>query len=133
MQVGVDYVYWVGLVDIEGTDVEENVSLAFSQPFRFTGLSGDFNLDGTVDAADYIVWRNGLGTIYTQNDYGVWRAHFGASLGPGNGSALPSVTSLSARVPEPASALLLLLFGAMAGTRRARRLVWQIPPTGERA
>ena len=36
-------------------------------------VPGDFNFDGTVDAADYVVWRNGLGTAYTQNDYGVWR------------------------------------------------------------
>ena len=25
-------------------------------------LAGDFNGDGTVDAADYTVWRDGLGT-----------------------------------------------------------------------
>ena len=37
-------------------------------------LPGDFNNDGTVDAADYVVWRKGLGTIYTQDDYNVWRA-----------------------------------------------------------
>jgi hypothetical protein len=28
---------------------------------QFIGL-GDFNGDGTVDAADYVVWRKGLGT-----------------------------------------------------------------------
>jgi phospholipase/lecithinase/hemolysin len=39
-------------------------------------LPGDFNQDGTVDAADYVVWRNGLGTTYTQDDYDVWRASF---------------------------------------------------------
>ena len=38
------------------------------------GLPGDYNANGVVDAADYIVWRKGLGTIYTQNDYNVWRA-----------------------------------------------------------
>ena len=27
-------------------------------------LPGDFNRDGTVDAADYVVWRNGLGTLH---------------------------------------------------------------------
>ena len=30
-----------------------------------------------VDAADCVVWRNGLGTTYTQGDYSTWRAHFG--------------------------------------------------------
>ena len=37
------------------------------------GLAGDFNQNGVVDAADYVVWRNYLGTIYTQADYGIWR------------------------------------------------------------
>jgi hypothetical protein len=30
---------------------------------------GDFDQDGTVDAADYVVWRKGLGTTYSQTDY----------------------------------------------------------------
>jgi PEP-CTERM motif-containing protein len=124
MQVGGDYVYRVGLVDVEGSDVEENVSLAYSQPFRFTALTtnGDFNLDGTVDAADYVVWRNGLGTIYNQNDYGVWRSHFGASLGPGSGAALLSAAPLSAAVPEPASFVLATL-GAFGLTLYRRRTI----------
>jgi hypothetical protein len=81
---------------------------------------GDFNRDGIVDAADYVVWRNGLGTIYNQNDYGVWRTHFVASLGPGSGSVLPSAEPdpapgetgfrvPAAAVPEPTARLLLLL------------------------
>jgi hypothetical protein len=67
-------------------------------------LPGDFNQDGRDDAADYVVWRNGLGTTYTQNDYDVWRANFGltaAAAGTSSYASLPSV-------PEPASALLLL-------------------------
>jgi hypothetical protein len=53
---------------------------------QFTVASpGDFNVDGRVDAADYVVWRKGLGTIYTSSDINMWRAHFGetASL-PGD-------------------------------------------------
>ena len=60
-------------------------------------LAGDFNGDGTVDAADYTVWRDGLGTNFVQADYGVWVANFGATT---------SVSSNS--VPEPNSILLLL-------------------------
>ena len=30
---------------------------------------GDFNDDGIVDGSDYVVWRKGLGTTYTQSDY----------------------------------------------------------------
>jgi hypothetical protein len=68
-------------------------------------LAGDFNVDGVVDAADYVVWRNGVGTIYTHADYDLWRAHFGLTA-----AALDvSLSSeLAARVPEPASAVLLL-------------------------
>jgi hypothetical protein len=60
-------------------------------------LPGDFNTDRTVDAADYVVWRNGLGSSYTQTDYDLWRVNFGQSAG--------SAGSL-AGVPEPRSALL---------------------------
>jgi T5SS/PEP-CTERM-associated repeat protein len=70
-------------------------------------LPGDFNGNGVVDAVDYVIWRKGLGTTYTQSDYDVWRAHFGQTAG--GGSALPSVESLSAAVPEPASALMLVM------------------------
>jgi hypothetical protein len=63
---------------------------------------GDFNQDGTVDAADYVVWRKGVGTTYTQDDYDAWRANFGTSLLAGSGSAIPSAESLPA-VPEPAT------------------------------
>ena len=38
-------------------------------------LPGDFNNDGNVDAADYVVWRkNGL----SQAEFNTWRANFGA-------------------------------------------------------
>jgi hypothetical protein len=78
---------------------------------RFTGYSvlqfefaaappGDFNVDGMVDAADYIVWRKGLGTAYMAHDYDMWRAHFGETAG--SGAALPSAEPLPA-VPEPST------------------------------
>jgi hypothetical protein len=123
LQVGVEYVYSILLADYEGSDLE-NLSRAFSEPFRYT-IAGDFNTDGTVDAADYVVWRNGLGTTHTQNDYNVWRSHFGASLGSGSGSAgYPlgaSVESLPAAVPEPASFVLMLVgVLTLANSRRGR-------------
>ncbi len=70
-------------------------------------LEGDFNGDDIVDAADYVVWRYGLGSIYTAADYDVWRPHFGQSVG--NGAALPSAQPLSAAVPEPSSWVLFCL------------------------
>jgi hypothetical protein len=58
---------------------------------------GDLNQDGTVDAADYVVWRK---TDGTQTGYDAWRANFGTSLLAGSGAAIPSAESLPA-VPEP--------------------------------
>ena len=36
------------------------------------GVPGDFNNDGKVDAADYVVWRKNPGGIYTQDDFNTW-------------------------------------------------------------
>ena len=48
------------------------------------GLDGDFNSDGKVDAADYVVWRKGfLGGTFGEEDYAAWRSNFGATLGSG--------------------------------------------------
>ena len=69
-------------------------------------LPGDFNHDDVVDAADYTVWRDGLGPQYTADDYAVWKSHFGQTLiGAGSGAG-------SAAVPEPDSAT-LALFGIL--------------------
>ncbi len=81
------------------------------------GVPGDFNGNGVVDMADYVLWRNGgplqneisdVGTV-TAQDYDDWRSHFGNTSGSGSGSALRS----SSAVPEPTSAL-LALFGVAA-------------------
>jgi hypothetical protein len=65
---------------------------------------GDYNNNGIVDGADYVVWRKGLGTTYTQSDYYVWRAQFGQLI-PGSGSSLDP----HAAVPEPAAVVLLFI------------------------
>ena len=56
---------------------------------------GDFNHNGTVEAADYAVWRKGLGSMYQADDYTTWRANYGKSA-PGAGAG-----SLAVEVPEP--------------------------------
>ena len=71
-----------------------------------TGLPGDYNQNGVVDAADYVVWRKGLGITYTQEHYNIWRANFGRT--PGSGAAIPSAATLSAAVPEPAAWAMML-------------------------
>src|SRR5262249_40466623 len=53
-------------------------------------LPGDYNGNGTVDTADYIVWRDSIGqsgmglaadgdgnTMIDGNDYAIWKSHFG--------------------------------------------------------
>ena len=83
-------------------------------------LPGDYNHNNVVDAADYVVWRDGLGATYTQNDYNVWRANFGRTAG--SGAALPSAEPLSAAVPEPAT-LVLLMSAALGICIRRHRIV----------
>jgi hypothetical protein len=76
--------------------------------------AGDYNVNGNVDAADYVLWRKMLGTnvpngtgadgsgngVVDQADYNVWRAHFGPSLPPGSGSsAVATVASAESTLP----------------------------------
>jgi hypothetical protein len=74
-------------------------------------LPGDFNRDGDVGAADFVVWRKTLGTsvpnfsgadgdgsgVVDQADYGLWRANFGASQPD---SAAASVVAALADQPQ---------------------------------
>ena len=73
-------------------------------------VPGDYNGNGTVDAADYVLWRSGgplqnevvtIGSA-TPEDYTEWRARFGNTMG--SGGALGT-----GAVPEPASAGLALV------------------------
>jgi hypothetical protein len=44
-------------------------------------VQGDFNSNGTVDAADYVLWRKGVGVASTPENYNLWRANFGSTGG----------------------------------------------------
>jgi hypothetical protein len=74
-------------------------------------LFGDYNGDGTVDAADYVAWRKTDGTQYGYNS---WRAYFGETIGSGAGND----STASSGVPEPASLALFLLAASISMTRR---------------
>jgi len=74
------------------------------------GISGDYNNDDTVDAADYAVWRKT--GIDGQQEYDNWRANFGQMAGSGSLS--------NATVPEPAGGSFLVL-GAVIGSWIAQR------------
>jgi hypothetical protein len=75
---------------------------------------GDFNGDDVVDGADYVVWRNSIGT---PEKYAEWRSNFGNSWGDAAGFSSPSV-------PEPVAldfiALACLILSASNLTRKRR-------------
>jgi hypothetical protein len=91
-------------------------------------LVADFNDDGAVDAADYIVWRATLGAslapwtgadatgdgLVTLDDYQRWRSDFGMSASSGVTGGV---------VPEPAGATLVVSMMSMllAIRRKPRR------------
>ena len=81
----------------------DNLRLFFG-PAPPDELPGDFNHNGTVDAADYVVWRDGFGTTYNQSHFVEWHANFGRSL---NMAAAATAGSPRSAVPEPATTLLL--------------------------
>jgi hypothetical protein len=91
------------------------------------GLAGDYNGDGTVNAADYTVWRNNLHTsnpaadgdgsgMVDWADYVLWKNNYGMSEGAGTSF------DLFGNVPEPTSVVLLVaaLAVLVANCRRLR-------------
>lgn len=92
----------------EGDDVQVTFTGTFVAKASLSApLTGDYNNNGTVDAADYVLWRNG-GPLQNDptpgvqpEDYGAWRANFGRTAGAGFGAGA---------VPEPAS-----FFSVLAG------------------
>jgi hypothetical protein len=92
---------------------EESLRPMLNLP-EFEGpLTGDFNGDLNVDAADYVTWRTGFLTDYDEGDYTDWINHFGEFRSQGSG-AVGAATS----IPEPASMLLMIISGLFAGMRR---------------
>lgn len=95
-------------------------------------LLGDYNRSGLVDAADYVVWRDTLGSstqlaadgdqsgTVDQGDYAVWRRAFGAAAGASASDTPQSPT------PEPGSAALAVVGWLFTGSRLwpSRDRVW---------
>ncbi len=80
-------------------------------------IPGDYNYDGLVNAADYTVIRDGLGTLYTPSDLLTWRASYGARA-----TATSEATSFA--VPEPNALVLLLAAASVARVSRRRPASW---------
>jgi hypothetical protein len=85
---------------------------------------GDFNNNGKVDAADYVIWRKNTANNPLPNDDGLttqaarfdlWRSNFGDMAMPGGGGG--------GAVPEPGTFVYLVtavVGGAAMGLRRRR-------------
>ncbi len=97
-------------------------------------LLGDYNKNGIVDAAEYTVWRDHLGTNFDLNfngdetgasagvvdlaDYDLWKMHFGETLGSGATAGFPGGVA----VPEPSTILLAAIgFGVLMRPARPMR------------
>jgi hypothetical protein len=81
---------------------------------------GDYNDNGTVDAADYVVWRNNPATLENEGaspgvvdaaDFDFWRMRFGANSGAGANVS-------GAAVPEASTTLMLGMAGVFLGICR---------------
>ena len=84
-----------------------NVTYTGGTEFQPPAVEADYNGNGKVDAADYVLWRDGGPLInevhdpgnVTAEDYTDWRARFGNPAGSGSGLAARAVA-------EPITALL---------------------------
>jgi hypothetical protein len=98
-----------GLLAATGTLFVDDISAALAQAAPL--LAGDYNDDGAVDTADYVVWRKLFGGSFLPNetaspgavdddDLDVWVNNFGNTTTQGGGGL--------GRVPEPNAKLILI-------------------------
>jgi hypothetical protein len=117
------YEIWVTQASGGDSDVE-NYSLAWwTLPIVTHASIGDYDGNGIVNAADYMVWKNAFRTVNSAvdgngdgvvnaADYTIWRDHLGQTV-PGSGSA--------AAVSEPWSVCLLLVGAVLCACRSRQR------------
>jgi hypothetical protein len=120
----------LGHNDVYGTSIPQGPQADIGAA-EFVPLSGDYNSNGIVDAADYVVWRksleqtefalvadgNGDGEV-DEEDYAVWRANFGTSRRTGAGVA--DAASTLPAIPEPP--LFVLFVIALVGINLERSM-----------
>ena len=103
----------------------------FASSISLLALEADYNSDGTVNAADYTVWRDNYGATGNDPydlgdgdgdgdtdgaDFLTWQRQFGMTL-----DDLASSPASSLAVPEPSATVLLLLGLTAACLRGGRR------------
>ncbi len=126
-----DHAFDGGLLDLVRTQfdlLQEDITWTFNLTTPL--FAGDYNHDGIVDAADYVVWRNSVGSttdlaadgnqdgLVDSGDYDLWRSHFGESSAAGVGAA---------RVPEPPALALSVVAFVLVFARHTRRVRYIIP------
>jgi hypothetical protein len=118
-------------------------------------LPGDYDANGTVEPADYDVWKAAFGTAVTPGsgadgnangvvdaaDYSVWRNNLGATQPPGSGSlagggglaaiAVPSEFAMDLQIASPAIGTATVIqeerIAVAAARVDANLLLWQLP------
>ncbi|MGL4515024.1 MAG: endonuclease [Lacipirellulaceae bacterium] len=102
-------------------DTTQQLSLTLSGAVAAASLAGDYNADGRVDAADYSVWADTLGSttqldadgdasgVVDAADYDLWVVHYG--------EVAPASTTT---VPEPSTLPTTLALLACGGVGRCR-------------
>jgi hypothetical protein len=105
-----------------GDDFLQNF-VGLSEVQFFAVVAGDYNRNGTVDAADYAVWRSSFGStsnldadgnnngVIDAADYVVWRNNVSSTAAAAQATA----------IPEPGTMLLCLLQSVLVGLGMLRR------------
>jgi GH35 family endo-1,4-beta-xylanase len=119
--------------DYEITIGGQTFDLSFlkgEEEYSLVVAPGDYNADGTVDVADYVIWRKALGSsddrradgngnlVIDNGDYDVWRSAFGTAYNFGVGAG----GIAGAEVPAPSTVSLCAWAAfvlAMYGKRHA--------------
>jgi hypothetical protein len=103
-------------IHLTGTsDMTLRPQLVVVSDLSSVGLAGDYNGDGSVDAADYVVWRKDPASFGGDPDgYNTWQANFGNSSGAGSSLA-------AGAVPEPGSIVLITVAMLMSPLVRRKR------------
>jgi hypothetical protein len=140
---GVDFLIWQrGLAngnthadgDANRDDVVDEIDLAIWESQYGTtlfNLNADFDEDNDVDGEDFLIWQRGLGVgstladgdangdnVVDAADLAVWEAQYGIT------PLMIATSAATSAVPEPATAVLVLLGLAWLGTVGCRARGW---------
>ena len=124
LAVGVSGTWNIGVVQTESDGIIREYQQSGTFGSNLEGPPGDYNNNGTVDAADYVVWRDALGQAGADlsadgngdqqidaGDYAVWRSSFGKIGGSSGGIVVVAV-------PEPSTCTILYSALVASGLRR---------------